>query len=1173
MREGFVVPLAVVFIAAAALLVPLGTVRPPAPPGAPVGDARAADEKGRTDNTRTLAETPVDTAESLLAQFFGVPIETTDTFEMLRIRVRQAATVHGYSLEALVAMAPDPIDSHSRWQFDPIQDALQRGAADSGFVVDRFYIPDWSPSKTPVAERGRVHESWPAVILFRNSSTRRLLVVFLAFETPTQGLHQEAFRKAVASIHGLYGSGGPALRILGPTFSGSRESLRIALRNLDRDRLLPATIEVVTGSATNTANASTIEETLPGRIRYQAAVLSDDDMLKGMVRHLIRAAGLRRGQLALLVEQNTGYGQAFTLDSALKGEAEVLQHALRIGFPLHVSRLRAAAEGPAARTPPVPGAARPLQSLSLREEGLITDQVPLFSDSTSQAYIELLLVNVLETLRRERITTVGLLATDTRDKLFLSQKIAHYCPNVRVFTLESDLLYAHPDYSAYMRGTLVASAYPLFNSNQSWTTPKSGEHVRSQFATSSSQGIYNAFRLLMNDAGAHTSDLLEYGVPFAASCPPGGCRPAVWISVNGRRGLWPVDAVAATDDYAAAVREKSVDTAGRRDGRMMRVRTWPAVFFWLFHFAIWIQVGAYLMGARPSGRWRSLLPASLVRVFARAAGPRRYLLGAFSSLFVLLLFTELLVLARLMFIDGELAVRSGVTLVFAVLTPIALAAVLADIAWRRLSVAKGQSTPATTPGPRGWMFAYRALFLVMLAAMLVNLVLAVTEPALALWAAGTADSDAGRRLLLFFERAVNLTNGVSPAVPVVLLCGALYVWGVQHFRTRGVPSRSILGRRLDDLDELRSMLLSQSSLAGQTIPGHTTQALDSLATIRLWVFAAALGFQYVWYRGGLDMPGVTTIESPAYTRFFQYGSMLLQGLVAVSLAQFLFVWARTREALEAFSRVNGVGGPLSRAFRRLPASFRRLGVFSPVPRLQDLEEGVHRAEALHEYFVHASAVPMDEATAMLARQPEFKTLSTMSAEGLRATFDEEKRRDPRQTFSDSQTWPQLVQFSNRAVGYGWQVTRSMGPAVVEPAAKTWLNHLDELVALNLSFIVREMAGRLVASMLLTLTLTLMILASHIWYPAQPKQVLMGFSWACILACVLASARVFVQMERNEVISHLTGTRPNHVTWDLGFISKIVLWVIVPLLSLFAAQFPEVGATLLQILQPVQKALP
>jgi hypothetical protein len=52
--------------------------------------------------------------------------------------------------------------------------------------------------------------------------------------------------------------------------------------------------------------------------------------------------------------------------------------------------------------------------------------------------------------------------------------------------------------------------------------------------------------------------------------------------------------------------------------------------------------------------------------------------------------------------------------------------------------------------------------------------------------------------------------------------------------------------------------------------------------------------------------------------------------------------------------------------------------------------------------------------------------------------------------------------------------------------------------------------------------------------------------------------VFVQMNRNYVLSRLARTSPGRVTWDRGFVSSILVHVAVPLLALLAVKFPELG---------------
>jgi hypothetical protein len=46
------------------------------------------------------------------------------------------------------------------------------------------------------------------------------------------------------------------------------------------------------------------------------------------------------------------------------------------------------------------------------------------------------------------------------------------------------------------------------------------------------------------------------------------------------------------------------------------------------------------------------------------------------------------------------------------------------------------------------------------------------------------------------------------------------------------------------------------------------------------------------------------------------------------------------------------------------------------------------------------------------------------------------------------------------------------------------------------------------------------------------------------------------MGRDKVLSLLSGTTPGQVTWNREFVLRILLYVIVPVLALLGAQFPE-----------------
>jgi len=86
--------------------------------------------------------------------------------------------------------------------------------------------------------------------------------------------------------------------------------------------------------------------------------------------------------------------------------------------------------------------------------------------------------SILNTISRAEVRYVGIVATDSRDVVFLDQIIRQECPNVRVFTGEPSVAMLHPDDAYHFRGMVVGSTYPLIPTVAWWTT---------QIAASSSQ--------------------------------------------------------------------------------------------------------------------------------------------------------------------------------------------------------------------------------------------------------------------------------------------------------------------------------------------------------------------------------------------------------------------------------------------------------------------------------------------------------------------------------------------------------------------------------------------------------------------------------------------------------------------------------------------------------------
>ena len=221
-------------------------------------------------------------------------------------------------VDFLIATVPDPIDSNTRWQFDPTYDSLQRAISASGYSLARFYIPDLDLTRNPDTDAravNRLHERLPGVVLFTNGS--RFLVLFLVFETATSGVHQEAFRQAVWTLAQWTEDQvtPPEVRVVGPTFSGSIPSLGRAMESI-RSSLPHPNIRyrVVTGSATNAGNRAQLASIVGTELSYRTTVLNDEELLVALASFF--EGRVERNRMAMLVESNTAYGGALRTGTA-----------------------------------------------------------------------------------------------------------------------------------------------------------------------------------------------------------------------------------------------------------------------------------------------------------------------------------------------------------------------------------------------------------------------------------------------------------------------------------------------------------------------------------------------------------------------------------------------------------------------------------------------------------------------------------------------------------------------------------------------------------------------------------------------------------------------------------------------------------------------------------------
>src|SRR5580700_780832 len=622
--------------------------------GKPSAGSVPAQTLSRTDSNPqpgTSEYSPTQTLEEFLyGQDMKLPTGQTAKEAIGKFIQDQSDPRFKYSVDSIIATLPDPIESGLSDKLDDQIDAIQRAAESQGYVLDRFKLPwptpgeraakggeaeidqseDSGPATGETAHSGQRSE--PGVLLFRDGHTRRALVVFLVGETPTSGIHKPALRKALhqacelrnafasALPRGDCGNDCPPISIMGPAFSGSQDSVEFALHDWrvegsvgdGNTNCRDVKIKMISGSATS-IDQSRFQES--DNIDFKATIIPDSTTLLELSEWIKdRGMGSDTGEhVAILSESNTGYGGG--VRAALSRTATLRLHAfaaaLSLKFPIHISELQKARESTSGHTTTADSLSLALKNSNLplapvagRER---RDIIPIYSASEVNS-IELVLDQLLESIKQQRVGCVIIAASNVEDTIFLAREVRNSSPNVMVISLNASVLFLHSQVNPQVQGIFVASGYSLLSANQVWTNPFWGSQRRVQFPSDTAEGTYNATVALLGG----DNNLLDYGDPFNADAR----IPPLWVTVIGKGGLWPLATIRVNDDNHYLYQRANWSTA------QYTYYAWPgwpaAARLELLQFAMLLMT--LLLGALCAiASWKpQLLPASLDQFFAGA---------------------------------------------------------------------------------------------------------------------------------------------------------------------------------------------------------------------------------------------------------------------------------------------------------------------------------------------------------------------------------------------------------------------------------------------------------------------------------------------------------------------------------------------------------------------------
>jgi hypothetical protein len=138
-------------------------------------------------------------------------------------------------------------------------------------------------------------------------------------------------------------------------------------------------------------------------------------------------------------------------------------------------------------------------------------------------------------------------------------------------------------------------------------------------------------------------------------------------------------------------------------------------------------------------------------------------------------------------------------------------------------------------------------------------------------------------------------------------------------------------------------------------------------------------------------------------------------------------------------------------------------------------------------------------------------------------------------------------------------------------ARDWLRSAEDLLALQVVCAISRCTIPLSNLVIYLSVAPLLLLLTVSTYPVQPQRFLQVCYWVLLVAVLLGVIWVFVGRERDELLSRVSGTTPNAVTFDREFLGGVMA-LVTPIVALVLAQFPFFSDLLHQWFEPLGRIL-
>jgi hypothetical protein len=877
-----------------------------------------------------------------------------------------------------------------------------------------------------------------------------------------------------------------------------------------------------------------------------------------------------------------------------------------IYYPRDISHLRSAyqqqtqtaAASDAGKSPP-----RTNLALNIEDTGNDDDSIPTYSPGQTPLSEESVLLGIVSSLDRQHAKFVILVATNALDEIFLSQYLLRSYPEGRIVTFDKDLLLSREVADPRFQGILSVSPYPLFplladnGDNVALPANPAAGPSHHEFPWDGSVGTFNAMvgLLAVSQPSCSAADFsqkecapdpppdkradlppaqyAEYGWPaLGKNEGQPMLAPPLWLTVIGNDGFWPL-AILDDNQYSKyggsppsllhAVQGDSIPAVLNS----ANYEPWELLCLLVIVIAL---IYTYL-------RWTGSIFARTKFAANFAPVDDSYcnygLLIADSILFTII-FLLLSPWLYWPFDFGNLPLEFALWIVFALL----VASAFAD------QIRRGSNE-------RAGMSVVLAMGLGILSKALLD---SVHEPS--------------RKI--FFYRFVHITSGVSPLVPFLILALTV-IWGAWYTlaglvlcdeRGPHLPAASEFEQAPPNSDGPSLALTrvlqltsdSNRSLFKVIYPGNLDPRVILLPLIALGLCTLVLDFCHP----------VRSLEGQTYDWAYVGCFVVVLFVLICDLFRLVAVWIEFRVPLGILNRL-----PLHRGFSRLDGlngkSLWQLGgsafddFFPILGREIDTLGKLTKFIVAEDCGLSKAIQAVDEARVKLMKAAIPPKQSAESKENIQTPVTEVSHQHGRTLLRlkalvdwirqsrDSRVLPSLIVL-HKELAHAcaeallflvprWDaetVGSDKRPEPPEPTTgcrleKTMLSQSTELaeefVCLFYYNFICAIFLRLRSILMSVAGMFVLLVLSFSSYPFAPKtsyHTVMTFVLILIVALV---AVVTSQMHRDPTLSRITNTAPGEMGWN--FWVRLASFVALPLLTLLASWFPEIGGALSFWAQP------